>query len=143
MAIIANGLRTPNVNVRAVQDRGHIVLFEPSAVEVHLRAARWFRDQAVFDFIGGNLQLAERLSMRDYTLGWELKQAGLDWQDWLLAKWGLSGTRRAVARLKADSSFQSERRRPAIASLGDNGLDPLWQGALAPRTRRSLGRVRK
>ncbi len=111
LAIIANELRTPNVNVRAVQDRGHIIVFEPSAVEVHLRAARWFWDQAVFDFIGGNLQLAERLSMRDYTLGWELKQAGLDWQDWLLTKWGLSGTRRLVARLKADSSFQSEQQR--------------------------------
>ena len=111
LAIIANELRTPNVNVRAVQDRGHIILFEPSAVEVHLRAARWFWDQAVFDFIGGNLQLAEWLSMRDYTLGWELKQAGLDWQDWLLTKWGLSGTRRLVARLKADGSFQSEQQR--------------------------------
>ncbi len=111
LAIIANELRTPNVNVRAVQDRGHIILFEPSAVEVHLRAARWFWDQAVFDFIGGNLQLAEWLSMRDYTLGWELKQAGLDWQNWLLTKWGLSGTRRLVARLKADSSFQSEQQR--------------------------------
>ena len=30
LAIIANELRTPNVNVRAVQDRGHIIVFEPS-----------------------------------------------------------------------------------------------------------------
>ena len=152
LAIIANGLRTPNVNVRAVQDRGHIVLFEPSAVEVYLRAARWFWDQAVFDFIGGNLQLAEWLSMRDYTLGWELKQAGLDWQNCLLTKWRLSRTRRLVARLKADCSFQSEQQRvqafiaqgggcrrrttirpenyvprPPYPKFGFNLLHPIWR----------------
>ena len=37
-----------NENVSAVLDRGHVVLFDPSAREVHLRAG-WFWDQEVFD----------------------------------------------------------------------------------------------
>ncbi len=111
LAIIANELRTLNVNVRAVQDRGHVVVFEPSPLEIHLRAATWFWDQRVFNFIGEHLQVALQLSLRDYFLGWELKQAGLDWRGWLLAKWGLSGARLLVARLKADSTCQSEAAR--------------------------------
>ena len=111
LAIIANELRTLNVNVRALQDRGLVVVFEPSLLEIHHRAGIWFWDQRVFDFIAEHLQLAPQLSLRDYTLGWELKQAGLDWRGWLLAKWGLSGARLLVARLKADSSYQSEAER--------------------------------
>ncbi len=111
LAIIANELRTLNVNVQAVQDRGLVVIFEPSPLEIHLRAATWFWDQRVFDFIAEHLQLAPQLSLRDYTLGWELRQARLDWRGWLLAKWGLSGSRLLVTRLKADPSFQSEAER--------------------------------
>ncbi len=78
VALLANELRIPNVNVSALLDRGHVLVFDPSAREVHLRTAGWFWDQEVFDFIGRSLQLAEQLSMRDYVLGWELKRAGMD-----------------------------------------------------------------
>ena len=83
VAIIANELRTLNANVRALQDRGLVVVFEPSTWEIHLRAGTWFWDQEVFDFIGAHLSLAMPLSLRDYVLGWELQQAGLDWRGWL------------------------------------------------------------
>ncbi len=111
VAILANELRAPNVNVSAVLDRGHVLLFDPSAREVHLRTAGWFWDQEVFDFIGRSLHWAEALSMRDYALAWELKCAGMDWKGWLLARWGMSGTRLLVAKLKADPSLGSEAKR--------------------------------
>ncbi len=87
VAILANELKTQNVNVNvsAVLDRGHVVVFDPSAREVHLRTAGWFWDQEVFDFIGRSLHLADPLSMRDYVLGWELKRAGMDWKRVLAA----------------------------------------------------------
>jgi hypothetical protein len=78
---------------------------------VHLRTAEWFWDQEVFDFVGRSLHLAGRLSMRDYALAWELKRAGMDWRSWLLVRWGLTGTRLLVAKLKADASFSSEVER--------------------------------
>ncbi len=49
--------------------------------------------------------------MRDYALAWELKCAGMDWKGWLLARWGMSGTRLLVAKLKADPSLGSEAER--------------------------------
>ncbi len=111
VAILANELRTLNVNVAAVLDRGHVLVFDPAAREVHLRTAAWFWDQEVFDFIGRSLHLAERLSMRDYPLAWELKRAGMDWKSWLLARWGMTGKRLLVAKLKADPSLGTEAQR--------------------------------
>ncbi len=86
VAILANEPPTQSVNVSALLDRGHVLVFDPSAREVHLRTAGWFWDQEVFNFIGRSLQLAEQLSMRDYVLGWELKRAGMDWKGWLLIR---------------------------------------------------------
>ena len=111
VAILANELRTLNVNVSAVLDRGHVLVFDPSAREVHLRTADWFWDQEIFDFIGRSLHLTDPLSMRDYALAWELKRAGMDWKNWLFTRWGMTGTRRLVAKLKADPSFSSEAER--------------------------------
>jgi len=120
VALLANELRIPNADVSALLDRGHVLVFDPSAREVHLRTAGWFWDQEVFDFIGRSLQLAERLSMRDYVLGWELKRAGMDWQGWLLTRWGITGKRRLVVQLKADPSLgsEAERVRAFIAQQG-------------------------
>ncbi len=111
VAILANELRALNVNVSAMLDRGHVVLFNPSAREVHLRTAGWFWDQEVFDFIGRSLHLADPLSMRDYALAWELKRAEMDYKSWLLTRWGMTGTRLLVAKLKADPSLNTEAKR--------------------------------
>ena len=109
--LLANELRSLNVNVSAVLDRGHVLVFDPSGREVHLRTASWFWDQEIFDFIGRSLHWAQRLSMRDYALAWELKCAGMDWKGWLLARWGMRGTRLLVAKLKGDPSFRTEAQR--------------------------------
>jgi hypothetical protein len=93
VVIIANEWQTLNVNVSAVQDRGHVVVFDPSPLEIHLRVAQWFWDQRVFDFIAARLHLIARSSMRDYWLGWELRRAGMNWRGSLLQRWGLTGRR--------------------------------------------------
>jgi len=51
VAILGNRWRSGNADVSAVQDRGHVVVFQPTALEVHREAARWFWDQEVFDFV--------------------------------------------------------------------------------------------
>jgi len=44
VAIIANQWKTLNEDVAAIEDRGHVVLFEPTPEEVHHRTAEWFQD---------------------------------------------------------------------------------------------------
>ena len=85
VAIIANEWQTLNRNVAALEDRGHVVRFEPSPLEVHERTARWFWDQEIFDFLGERLHLVREPSMRHYVATWELKRANLDWRSLVLS----------------------------------------------------------
>ena len=70
VAIITNAWKTLNRDVAALQDRGHVVLFQPSAVEIHLRTAEWFWDQEIFDFLGERLHWLAEASMRHYVAAW-------------------------------------------------------------------------
>ena len=110
VAIITNEWKTLNRNVAALQDRGHLVIFEPSSLEVHRRTADWFWDQEIFDFIGERLHLVSEPSMRHYVAAWELKQAGIDWRSLVLSRC-LSGKALLVAQLKASPDYASEAER--------------------------------
>jgi len=110
VAIIANQWTSLNADVAALEDRGHCLYFAPSAAEVHRRAAEWFWDQEVFDFVAAHLPWTNHHSLRTYVLAWELKTAGLDWRQAVLSRC-LTGTLLAVAKLKSDPSFASEEER--------------------------------
>jgi hypothetical protein len=110
VALIGNDWKTLNADVAALEDRGHVLIFEPTALEVHRQAAGWFWDQEIFDFIACRLHLVAQHSLRTYLQSWELKQAGLDWRQAVLSRF-LAGPALAVARLKADSSFANEAAR--------------------------------
>ena len=110
VTLIGNDWKTLNADVAALEDRGHVVVFEPAALEVHRQAARWFWDQEIFDLVGDHLHLIERHSLRSYVHAWELKQAGLDWRQGILSRC-LTGAALAVAKLRADPTFASEAER--------------------------------
>jgi hypothetical protein len=110
VAVIANQWKTLNADVLALEDRGHVISFEPLAAEVHRQAATWFWDQEIFDFVAAHLHLMDRPSLRTYVLAYELKRAGLDWIQGVLSRC-LTGTALKVARLKADSRYKTEEER--------------------------------
>ena len=120
VAIIANDWSRLNIDVAALEDRGHVVHFDPSAIEVHTQAATWFRDQEVFDYVAAHLHLLEQPSFRLYVRAVELKQAGMDWRSSVLAMC-LSGTLLVVAKLKADQSFPTEEERAKAFVAGGHG----------------------
>jgi hypothetical protein len=110
VALVGNDWKTLNADVAALEDRGHLLVFEPAPVEVHRQAARWFWDQEIFDFVAGHLHLMAQHSLRTYCHAWELKQAGLDWRQGVLCRC-LTGVALAVAKLKANPNFASEAER--------------------------------
>jgi hypothetical protein len=110
LALIGNDWKTLNADVAALEDRGHVLFFEPTALEVHRRAAGWFWDQEIFDLVASHLHLMGQHSLRTYGQAWELQRAGLDWQRAVLCRC-LSGPALLVARLLADPSFASEAAR--------------------------------
>jgi hypothetical protein len=110
VALVGNDWRTLNADVAALEDRGHLLLFEPAPLEVHRQAARWFWDQEVFDFVADHLHLIAQHSLRTYQHAWELKRAGLDWRQGVLCRC-LTGAALEVAKLKANPAFASEAER--------------------------------
>src|SRR6266446_6398681 len=110
VVLIGNDWKTLNHDVAALEDRGHLLLFEPSPLEVHRQAARWFWDQEIFDFVADHLHLMAQHSLRTYFHAWELKQAGLNWRQGVLGRC-LTGAALEVAKLKANPAFGSEDER--------------------------------
>ena len=110
LALIGNDWKTLNADVAALEDRGHVLFFEPTALEVHRQAAGWFWDQEIFDFVAARLHLIGQHSLRTYRQAAELKPAGLDWRRAVLSRC-LSGPALLVARLQADLAFPSEAAR--------------------------------
>jgi hypothetical protein len=86
VALIGNDWRTLNADVAALEDRGHVLFFEPTALEVHRQGAGWFWDQEIFDFVSAQLHLMAQHSLRTYRQAWELKQAGLNWRRAVLSR---------------------------------------------------------
>ena len=110
LAVIVNRWESLNADVVALEDRGHLIVFAPAAMEVHRHAAAWFWDQEIFDFVGKHLGLINQPSLRIYHRASELKMAGLPWQEVILSCC-LTGKTLAVAELKADPKFKTEEER--------------------------------
>jgi hypothetical protein len=86
VVIIANDWQTLNRNVAALQDRGHVLFFEPGAAEVHRKAGTFFDDGEIYAWFAGNLHRVREPSLRHYVRARELKAAGMDWTDALAAE---------------------------------------------------------
>jgi hypothetical protein len=140
VALVGNAWKTLNADVAALEDRGHVLVFEPSPAEVHLQAAQWFWDQEIFDVVADHLHLLGQHSLRTYTCASELKQARLDWRHGVLRRC-LQGPALAVARLKTDPTFPSEAQRVrAFRAAGWGGRATYYRYAqqLRPTTTRPM-----
>jgi hypothetical protein len=110
VVIISNDWRTLNRNVAALQDRGHVLVFRPTAPEVHAKAQAWFRDPEILNWFAANLHRWPAPSLRHYVRAAELKRAGMDWSQ--VAPLTPENTRkRLVLELKADRSHATEESR--------------------------------
>ena len=86
VVIISNDWKTLNKNVAALQDRGHVLLFQPGAAEVHRKAGTWFDDAEIYEWFAANLHRVREPSMRHYVRARELKAASMDWTEVLAAE---------------------------------------------------------
>jgi hypothetical protein len=108
--IICNDWRTLNRNVAALQDRGHVLVFEPAASEVHKKAGEWFTDPEIYTWFGENLHRMSKPSFRHYVRARELKSAGMDWKD-VLAAHPENKRSRMVAEIMGNTSYQTMKER--------------------------------
>jgi hypothetical protein len=117
--IICNDWKTLNRNVAALQDRGHVLVFQPSAAEVHRHAGEWFRDEEIYTWFAANLHRMREPSLRLYVRARELKAAGMDWTE-VLAIEAENRRARLAAEILASSSLPStaEKARAFVEQGG-------------------------
>ncbi|MEZ6104238.1 MAG: hypothetical protein R3E01_35305 [Pirellulaceae bacterium] len=125
VCIIANDGRSADANVAAVEDRGHLVVFDPTPEEVHKQVATWFWDQQVYDWMADHLHLIPELSMRHYVRAYELKRSGIDFVKVFLSD-EIPDKAILIARLKADDRFTQERDRVAEFRRLGGGNATTW-----------------
>jgi hypothetical protein len=101
--------KTLNRNVAALQDRGHVLVFQPSAAEVHRKAGTWF---------DANLHRVREPSMRHYVRARELKAAGMDWTEVLAAEAGNKRERLAAELLASAEHGSTAERVKAFVEQG-------------------------
>ncbi len=110
VVIISNDWKTLNKNVEALQDRGHVLFFQPSAAEVHRNAGEWFADGEIYDWFGKNLHRMRQPSLRYYMRAKELKAAGMDWTA-VLGSEDENNRARLARRLLTSNAFGSTAER--------------------------------
>jgi hypothetical protein len=108
--IIANDWKTLDKNVAALQDRGHVLFFQPSAAEVHRQAGSWFDDSEIYDWFAANLHRIREPSLRHYVRARELKAAGMDWTT-VLSDEAENQRARLAAELLASAAYTSTAAR--------------------------------
>jgi len=112
VVIISNDWKTLNRNVAALQDRGHVLLFQPGAAEVHRKAGTWFDDREIYEWFAANLHRVRDPSLRHYVRARELKAAGMDWTGVLAAEDEAENKRaRLAAELLASAAHGSTAAR--------------------------------
>lgn len=110
VVIIANDWKTLNKNVAALQDRGHVLFFQPTAAEVHRKAGTWFDDAEIYDWFEKNLHRVHAPSLRHYVRASELKAADMDWTE-VLADASENPRARMVAELLASAAYSTTAER--------------------------------
>ncbi|MBV8316026.1 MAG: hypothetical protein JOZ53_13875 [Planctomycetaceae bacterium] len=118
VAIIANEWKTLDRNVGALQDRGHVLLFQPTAAEVHKKAGTWFDDREIYEWFAANLHQVRAPSLRHYVRARELKAAGMDWTEVLAAEAENPRARLAVELLASAAYTNTAARVQAFVAQG-------------------------
>lgn len=117
--IVSNDWRNTNRNTAAVEDRGQVLVFRPTPLEVHRKVYEWFEDDEIYGWIGERLNLIHAPSMRLYYRARELKRGGLNWKRVIPESVGDQRTRLALELLTDGSySTQEDRARAFITQGG-------------------------
>lgn len=123
VALIANEWKTLSENVGAVEDRGHVIIFKPSAQEIHRETRKWFNDTEIYNWFGKHLHVVAKPSMRMYVRARELKAAGMDWKQEILESEAITLPPIAliVASIVRDSKYKTVKAKVAAFAKHDLG----------------------
>ena len=111
VCIVANEWEGLDRNLGALEDRGIMARFAPPPAEVHKEAGQWFKDEAVYEFVGQRLDRIHQHSQRLYVHALKLKRAKLDWQSWLEEQIEPPDHLKILDEIRKDASLLTESER--------------------------------
>ena len=139
VAMLGNDVENVSKNLAAVLDRALVVTFMPSAAALHAEAARWFKDEEIYEFIGRHLPIITTPSFRDYDIAQRRKELGRDWQKTLLNRWVDDEKVALYIRVSSEHALcTSAQRETRFAELGGGSRDTYMR---AQRRYRQLTQV--
>ena len=142
VVIVANDWKTLNKNVPALQDRGHVLLFQPGAAEAHRKAGTWFDDPEIYQWFAKNLHRIHEPSMRHYVRARELKVAGMDWTNVLAVEIDNKRARLAAELLASDAYGSTAAQVKAFVERGEGaGRRSSTTGESSATTSNIVGRI--
>ena len=95
-----------------------MLLFHPSASEVHAQAGKWFDDEEIYGWFASNLHRVREPSLRHYVRAKELKAAGMDWTEVLAAEAENPRARLAAELLASAAHASTAARVKAFVAQG-------------------------
>lgn len=130
VCLITNSWKNLNANVGAVEDRGIVLSFYPSALEIHNYAIELgLGDSEVYKFMESHLERIKKPSLRHYRNAKKLKNVGIDeWRDVLIESFGITELEEIVLKLLEDRSFKNNSRRASqFAALSGKSSRMFWR----------------
>lgn len=121
VAIIANQFAFGGDDEQeAILDRGHLIFFDPTPLEIHRRAADFFWDSEIYNYIGDRLHLLDNISFRCYLKACERKNAGGDWRRLIDGRFCHKANTLVVQSLEVDPQCKTvdDRVRKFIEQTG-------------------------
>ena len=95
-----------------------MLLFQPSAAEVHRKAGTWFDDAEIYEWFAANLHRVREPSLRHYVRAKQLKAAKMDWTEVLAAEAENRRARLAAELLASTAYGNTSARAQAFVEQG-------------------------
>jgi hypothetical protein len=107
LLILANEATTH----QAIQSRAVIIYFDPTSLEIHRAAARWFWDQEIHDWVGQHLYGLHPIDARWYVHAAQDKRARRDWRRIFLTHYTQDLATTTIQDLEEDAAYPTREEK--------------------------------
>ena len=133
-----------------IRSRAITLYFDPSSLEIHRAAARWFYDQEIHDWFGQHLHRLPPIDSRWYGESFEDKRADRDWKQIILSAHTQTRAEITVQDLETETAYPTRadkaRRYGELMGQVPNNKDGSkddGDGGSRPTYHRILKRLRE
>ena len=106
--MLINKVDTNSEALDPILSRSILILFQPSASEVHEYVGKWYpkdkQTKDIYNFIGAHLKFLPYVDIRDYTKSKTVYD--MNWKDMLLQSWSADEDMVAVLKVVNDLSIR-------------------------------------